>query len=96
MHSLFSRISALRKQSYYVEVGRAAHLFPNGHLLLCTRTQARSIGTQEMRASHPGASLGDLKILLSGWDMAGRWLCQVGNEDFCNPLRESNKACVVS
>jgi len=82
--SFCGRIGVVRGGMRYVEVGQGWEMSPSGHLVVCTRTRARTNDIQRMLSSRPWASLVDLHLFLEGWDKGEKWASPKHSLDSCS------------
>jgi hypothetical protein len=90
IRSCFERISLRYREQIILVTDPQWERNATQHLVLCTRTQARSACISEMAAKHPWATVVDLTILLEGWDKGERWASHENTMEFCNAQTASN------
>jgi hypothetical protein len=67
----------------FVPIGCWCQRLPNGYLVPCKHTHARTADIREIFADR-GASLVDLQIFLEGWDRGEKWASQEDSRDSCS------------
>jgi len=72
--SFRGHIQTLRTIKYQsLDLGPALQLLADGQRLACTRTVARSYGTQLLETKYPWVDLVDLRVFLLGFDEGEKW-----------------------
>ena len=88
--SLFGHIRTRRAIEHQsVDLGPALQRSLSGHLVPCTRTVARSDGTEFLLTKYPWADLVDLQIFLLGFDEGARW----AERNTCSASSIADQSC---